>query len=150
MDLTRGRERHNAGNPFLIALEWHSTIRELRREIEKATGLSAAQYNIRLRGENNIKADTEKVFGSGIAPEEARITEFSLHDISGRELVKIFVKIMGGKTIVLEVDRSDLIDDVKRKIQDKEGIPPHRQVLIISGRQTEDGRPLLEYNVQDV
>jgi len=40
----------------------------LRREVEKATGLSAAQYNIRLRGKDDIKADTEKVFGSGISP----------------------------------------------------------------------------------
>ena len=57
---------------------------------------------------------------------------------------------MGGKIIVLEVDRPDLINDIKREIQDKEGIPPHRQVLIINGRQTKDGRSLLDYNVQDV
>lgn len=63
--------------------------------------------------------------------------------------MQIFVKTATGKTITLEVEPSDFIEDVKQKIQDKEGYSPGKKSLFRADVDLLNGRTLADYNIQN-
>jgi ubiquitin C len=65
-----------------------------------------------------------------------------------KEYMLLNVKTFTGNTITLHVQPCDTIDNVKAKLQEKEGFPVSQQHLISAGKRLEGYPTLKEYDIQ--
>ena len=73
---------------------------------------------------------------------------YTLHLVSGFDIMWIFIRTRTGIIITLQVQPSDTIGNVKSKIEDKENIPSNHQQLTFAEEQLQDECTLSHYNIQ--
>eukprot|EP01041_Mallomonas_annulata_P005656 gene5656-11412_t len=130
-----------SGWTYMMDLEPSDTIANLKQKIQDKDGIPPDHQRLIFAGK---QLEDDRTLSDYNIQDEATL-QLKLH--FARDIMQIFIDTPTGKTITLDVERSDTIEVVKYMIQEKEGIPPDQQRLLIDGWYLGDGNILSEYNI---
>eukprot|EP01036_Dinobryon_divergens_P061898 gene61898-biopygen32454 len=111
----------------MMDLEPSDTIANLKQKIQDKDGIPPDHQRLIFAGK---QLEDDRTLSDYNIQDEATL-QLKLH--FARDIMQIFIDTPTGKTITLDVERSDTIEVVKYMIQEKEGIPPDQQRLLIDG-----------------
>jgi ubiquitin C len=134
------------GNTITLHVQPCDTIDNVKAKLQEKEGFPMSQQHLISAGKLLEGYHTLKEYD--IQAETTLHLMLRLRGGARKEYMLLFVKMFTGNTVMLHVQPCDTIDNVKAKLQEKEGYPMSQQHLISAGKLLEGYRTLKEYQIQ--